>query len=124
MICRADALISWGSGRCCKYFSVSRAEPWWGPGGKAPGSSEDLAVDCIENGPKVHPRGAYCLITFRQILGTAVHAGSKHATEQIINFGAMTVTLPLFSMLDKIKNLQKLNYTQNSISKILSHSWR
>ena len=46
-------------------------------------------------------------------------AGSKHATGQIIiDSGAMTVTLPLFSMLDKIINLQKLNFTQNSISKI------
>ena len=35
-----------------------------GPGGQAPGSSEDLAVNCIKNGPKIHPRGAYCLITF------------------------------------------------------------
>ena len=32
--------------------------------------------------------------------------------------GVMIVTLPLFSMLDKIKNSQKLNYTQNNISKI------
>ena len=47
-----------------------------------------------------------------------MHAGSKHATGQIIDSGVMTVTLPLFSMLDKIMNLQKLNYTQNSISKI------
>ena len=37
---------------------------------------------------------------------------------KIIDSGAVTVTLPLFSMLDKIKKLQKSNYTQNGISKI------
>ena len=47
-----------------------------------------------------------------------MHAVSKHAMGQITDSGVMTVTLPLFSMLDKIKNLQKLNYTQNSISKV------
>ena len=48
-----------------------------------------------------------------------MHAGSKHAKGQpVIDSGVMTVTLRLVSMLDKIKNLQKLNYTQNSISKI------
>ena len=41
-----------------------------------------------------------------------MHAGSKHATGQIIDSGAMTATLPLFFMLDKIKNLEKLNYTK------------
>ena len=51
-----------------------------------------------------------------------MHAGSKHAKLQIIDSGAMTITLP-YSMLDKIKNLQTLNYTQNSILKYLSHSW-
>ena len=47
-----------------------------------------------------------------------MHAGSMHAMEQILDYDVKRVTLPLFSMLDKIKNLQKLNYTQNSISKI------
>ena len=36
-----------------------------GGGGEAYGSSEDIAVNCIENGPKIHPRGAYCSITVR-----------------------------------------------------------
>ena len=39
--------------------------PGGGPGSKAPGSSEDLAVNCIKNGPKIHTCGAYCSITFR-----------------------------------------------------------
>ena len=34
-------------------------------GSESPECSEDLAVSCIENGPKIHPRGTYCLITFR-----------------------------------------------------------
>ena len=47
-----------------------------------------------------------------------MHAGGKHATGQAIDPDAMTVTLLLFSMLDKINNLQNLNYTQKGISKI------
>ena len=53
-----------------------------------------------------------------------MHAGNKRAAGQTIDSGAMTVTLPLFSMLDKIKNLQKLNHTQIVFLKCLSHLWR
>ena len=37
--------------------------PGGDPGGEAPGSSEDLAGNCIKNRPKLQPPGAYCLIT-------------------------------------------------------------
>ena len=44
--------------------------------------------------------------------------GASIPRDRLLDSAAMTVTLLLFSILDKIKNLQKLNYTQNSISKI------
>ena len=78
MICRADALTSRGSGRCCKASSGSRAEPWWGPGGGGLGAK---------------PSGAL------KILQLTVLKMGRHAMGQIINCGAMTVTLPLFFLI-------------------------
>ena len=55
-----------------------------------------LAVNCIENGPNIHPRGAYCLINYFQVnlRHCSAHARSKHVRGQIIHSGAMTVNLP------------------------------
>ena len=59
-------------GYCCNQLgSGGVISPSAGPGqslgrDQATRSSEDLAVNCIKNEPKIHLSGAYCLITFRQ----------------------------------------------------------